>query len=409
VSESPFKRFTRALARPVTSPVDGRVADINRRLSTVDDHIALLAEQLAELQRESAANATTIAEANTYAGVELRRFGESLDSLQDDVAARQRRLDEQLQALHERSYAERLANSQRPPVRSALDHGMQLERPLALADVGCRWGIPEGWQGRGADLLVYAFDADAQECERLQAQAPEGVTYVPLALGEQARGATLHITADPGCSSLFRPDRDALETFRELASSAPVDQQEVSLQTLDDWAAASAVESIDVMKLDVQGAELAVLEGAERLLRDVRLIELEVTFNRIYEGQPLFGEVDSYMRDHGFVLWRLTHLVHYATDAQKDVDVKRVDRQFFDRALIDFPVGAGQLTWAHAYYCVPELIRGGWSDAHAALRDACAAELFGFQELVQPALEAARAHTRGGLDGSETARPLESA
>jgi FkbM family methyltransferase len=388
VPASSLKRFVRSLTRPVTAPLDGRVADVNRRLGSVNGNLAELGEQLT---RNSAANATTIAESTTYMGVELRRFDETLSTLREGLEATQRQLDEQLRALAERAYAERLTNAWRAPLLPALEGGQQLDRPLVLVDVGCRWGIPDAWKDRAADLRVYAFDADAEECARLQAQAPDGVTYVPIALGERNESAVLHIAADPGCSSVFSPEQRALETFPELSTLEKVGERSVSLQTLDEWAAASSVDVVDVMKLDVQGAELGVLRGAEQLLRRVRLLELEVTFNPIYEGQPLFSEVDAYLRDRGFQLWRLSHLVHYANRAQQDVDVKRVDRQFFDSVPVEFPVGAGQLTWGHAYYCAPELAGGGWSSGMEALRDACAADLFGFQELVQPALHAARA------------------
>jgi FkbM family methyltransferase len=369
----------------VTSPLDGRVADINRRVGSLDERIASLDEHLGEVRRKTAANATTVAESTTYAGVELRRLGEALAALHEDLDGARRQID----ALAAGSYAERLSNAARTPARSALDQGLVLSRPLALADVGCRWGIPDAWRGRGEDLRVYAFDADARECERLQALAPGGVTYVAAALGERDEDATLHVTEEPGSSSLFAPAADAIARFPELATNSEVDTMPVSLQRLDDWAQTAGVEHIDVMKLDVQGAELAVLRGAERLLDGVRLIEIEVTFNAIYDGQPLFPEVDSYLRGRGFTLWRLTHLVHYATRAQQEVEVKRVDRQFFDSAPVDFPVGAGQLTWAHAYYCAPELAHGEWTDPKQALIDACAAELFGFHELVGPALGAA--------------------
>jgi FkbM family methyltransferase len=383
------------LTRPVTSPLDGRVADVNRRLASVDDHLSELGAQMKALKGGNDANATTITESNTYLGVELRRFDEALSALYDHVDSHQRRMGEQMDGLAARAYAERLSNATRVPLKPALDGDLALERPLVLADVGCRWGIPDAWQDRAADLRVYAFDADPEECKRLQAQAPAGVTYVPIALGERDEDAILHVAADPACSSLFSPASGALETFPELAAIAEVDERPVALQTLDDWAATAGVDVVDVMKLDVQGAELAVLRGAEGLLKEVRMIELEVTFNEIYTGQPLFSEVDLYLRERGFQLWRLSHLVHYASRSQQAVDVKRVDREFFDSVPVDFPVGAGQLTWGHAYYCAPELVRGGWSSSAPALRDACAAELFGFQELVQPALIAARAFEAG--------------
>jgi len=240
-------------------------------------------------------------------------------------------------------------------------------------------------------LQIYAFDADEDECARLARDAPANVVYVAAAPGAREQPARLHLTVDPACSSIFAPDSRALSVFPELAVAAPVGTREITLRTLDGWAASAGVERIDVMKLDVQGAELEVLRGAEGLLGGVRLIELEVAFNPIYEGQPLFGEVDAFLRARGLLLWRLTHLVHYANEAQRAVPVERVDHQFFDSRPVDFTVGAGQLSWGHAYYCAPELIRCDWPSPELPLRDALAAELFGFGEIVEPALEAAQA------------------
>lgn len=257
--------------------------------------------------------------------------------------------------------------------------------PLTMVDVGCRWGIPDRWAEHAGSLRVYAFDADPQECARLQATAPAGVTYVPYALGSTAGAAELHMAEDPACSSLFPPDASALAMFPELHVASQVGLREVDLHTLDSWASEAGVSAVDAMKLDVQGAELAVLRGAERILATVRVIELEVTFNVIYAGQPLFGEIDEFLRSRGFRLWRLAHLVHYSREG-KDARTRRADRQFFDGELVEFEVGGGQLTWGHAFYCAEGMVRGDWISPSAAVRDAYAAELLGLDEFVEPAL-----------------------
>ena len=69
----------------------------------------------------------------------------------------------------------------------------------------------------------------------------------------------------------------------------------------------------DVIKIDVQGAELDVLMGGTDLLPGVKLVELEVEFNPQYRNQPLFHDVDKFMHDAGWSLvglrrtyWRRT-------------------------------------------------------------------------------------------------------
>jgi hypothetical protein len=64
----------------------------------------------------------------------------------------------------------------------------------------------------------------------------------------------------------------------------------------------------DILKLDLQGAELLALQGAGERIAEVTALIIEVEFNAIYEGQPLFGEVDAYLRRHGFQLFNLYEL-----------------------------------------------------------------------------------------------------
>jgi SAM-dependent methyltransferase len=74
-AESNFKRVARRLARPVLSPIDGRVADINRR---VDYHGSTI-------ERTLGAYAHSSSEASSYIGVELRRVHDQLAGLQDQL------------------------------------------------------------------------------------------------------------------------------------------------------------------------------------------------------------------------------------------------------------------------------------------------------------------------------------
>jgi FkbM family methyltransferase len=61
-------------------------------------------------------------------------------------------------------------------------------------------------------------------------------------------------------------------------------------------------ELIDLLKLDVQGAELMALRGAEKTLRRTKMIFTEVSFCRLYEGAPVFQEVYDYLHCQGFKL-----------------------------------------------------------------------------------------------------------
>lgn len=64
------------------------------------------------------------------------------------------------------------------------------------------------------------------------------------------------------------------------------------------------LEDIDFINLDVQGAELKVLEGFGSLLSrydNIKAIYSEVNFEEVYVGAPLVGKLDDYLSQFGFV------------------------------------------------------------------------------------------------------------
>ena len=154
-----------------------------------------------------------------------------------------------------------------------------LERPIHAVDVGCREGVPERWRTLGAGATLVGFDADSDECARLNAAAiSTQERYEPIALSDSEGTATLYLTADPQSASLYPPNLDAVRRHPELARHEPHGTVTVATTTLDRWAESAHAAPIDILKIDVQGAELNVLRGAQASLPAVRALELEVEF-----------------------------------------------------------------------------------------------------------------------------------
>lgn len=82
-----------------------------------------------------------------------------------------------------------------------------------------------------------------------------------------------------------------------------VGRSEVHTHRLDDLSQELG-DRVDFLKLDVQGFELSVLKGAQELLKKVLVLHTEVEFVEMYEKQPLFAEVDQFLRQQGFVFHR---------------------------------------------------------------------------------------------------------
>ncbi len=190
------------------------------------------------------------------------------------------------------------------------------------------------------NAVAYAFEcnpATLPACRAVAAAEPRIVltemaasnqagvtTFYPI---DQERTITGVADGNPGASSLFRASgRYAEEQYV---------QQEIEVGTLrlDDFMQSHSIDSVDILWMDVQGAEAMVLEGLGRRLRDVKCLHIEVEFFEIYEGQGLFDDVDPYLRDRGFNLLGFTSYSRYAADAlylRDDiaVDSARLRRDF---------------------------------------------------------------------------------
>ncbi len=74
----------------------------------------------------------------------------------------------------------------------------------------------------------------------------------------------------------------------------------VPMGRLDDFLPKMTIEGPTLLKVDVQGYEMTVLENGLKLINMVQYVILETSFQPLYEGQPLFHDIDVWMEAHGF-------------------------------------------------------------------------------------------------------------
>jgi hypothetical protein len=88
------------------------------------------------------------------------------------------------------------------------------------------------------------------------------------------------------------------------AHSAYVGSERVPVNRLDDICSLSANDRV-VLKIDVQGYEKQVLEGAPRVLGACRAVMIEMSLLPLYEGQVLARELWDLLVSKGFAPWSL--------------------------------------------------------------------------------------------------------
>ena len=146
---------------------------------------------------------------------------------------------------------------------------------------------------------VVGFDPlEHRLAERSAAEDGDGLLLLPYALGDGATH-TLHVNNEDATSSLFPLNARHNAPFTLLAAFHTVRTETVATRRLDDVLAEGPV---DVLKLDIQGAELMVLRCATRTLARTAVVHCEVEFAPIYDGQPLYPEVQTFLNAQGFAL-----------------------------------------------------------------------------------------------------------
>lgn len=189
-------------------------------------------------------------------------------------------------------------------------HGVRLEDVRVFADVGSRDAkVAMRAKTHLPAAHVYAFECnpDALSICRHNLRGRDGVTLVEKAVCntdgpvqfhaiDPERTLTPHADGNIGASSLFIANPEyPLEKYAQRAITV----EGVRLET---WAKAAGVAAVDLLWLDLQGAELMALRGMGPLLGTVKAIFTEVAYKPVYLGQPLAGEMMRFFGANGFSL-----------------------------------------------------------------------------------------------------------
>lgn len=148
---------------------------------------------------------------------------------------------------------------------------------------------------------------EPQDDKRAELQARNGAhRYLPYFLGPGGK-AKFHVCRFPGCSSIYEPDPSVIDLFATIGATGDgnftvIDVVDIETRRLDDIDDCPAP---DFAKLDIQGAELEALKGGVAKFAATMVMEIEVLFVPLYRDQPLFGDVQMWMRGQGFVLHKL--------------------------------------------------------------------------------------------------------
>jgi FkbM family methyltransferase len=136
---------------------------------------------------------------------------------------------------------------------------------------------------------------------RERAQRDERWLVFPFALGAQSERRPIHVTQHSVFSSFLSPAETGPALFGQQMTVSATEL--VDIRRLDDVLGeiADKVEPGRIcIKLDTQGFDLDVIEGARNVLPWVRALQTELAFIPIYRGMPVYEQTLRALADHGF-------------------------------------------------------------------------------------------------------------
>jgi FkbM family methyltransferase len=173
-----------------------------------------------------------------------------------------------------------------------------------LIDIGAHDGIYATRASRYFALEeTILIEPLPEKTDRLRELTLPGLKVITAALADRVGSTAFAINATAQASSIKRVNsvlgKDYQLDFSEVRSI------DVSVTTLDNLFSDLRLSGIDLVKIDVQGAERELLAGARNSLPYIRFIQIEVLFVEHYADSALFFELHETLSSAGFKLMRL--------------------------------------------------------------------------------------------------------
>jgi len=179
--------------------------------------------------------------------------------------------------------------------------------PRVIFDVGASHGVfAQRARVLWPESDIHCFEPEPEYVEMLLRRAKDDARlHVCPALVGATRSADQPYHFHLGASSVLAP------AVRPAAGEAP--RRHARMIALDDYCDEHG-RAPDFLKIDVQGYELEVLRGAERMLAQVEVVFTEVNYLEIYSGVPLAAELIGWLAQRGFALHDVCNLMARPSD-----------------------------------------------------------------------------------------------
>ena len=186
---------------------------------------------------------------------------------------------------------------------------------ISILDIGANIGdITAAYRSVFPEAVIYGFEPfpAAFDQYRRRFEGNRFVRPIQSAVGRQAGTATFYVNHNNVTNSCLPAAREARYWAESPSDIELLTSLQVPLITLDDFCRQQGITEIQILKMDVQGAELHVLEGASEKLNEgsILLVYTEMLFVPLYERQAFFYEIARFLSQFGYTLFDVYNGTH---------------------------------------------------------------------------------------------------
>lgn len=189
--------------------------------------------------------------------------------------------------------------------------------PFTLVDVGCSGGLASEFRNFGGNLRAVGVDPNVDEVQRLNsAEKLSSVHYLAAFVDSIDRHRVinnLNVWDRLSVAQTLenRSSQSALynareQTINNLWQDTQLTGERVSLPV---YLESIGFTDVDFLKIDVDGADFAILQSCKSLLRDARILGIGIEVNFYGDAHPetnTFHNIDRFMRAQGYALFDLS-------------------------------------------------------------------------------------------------------
>ncbi|MDN3584403.1 FkbM family methyltransferase [Mucilaginibacter flavus] len=202
------------------------------------------------------------------------------------------------------------------PIKQELDMLFKRDAAITIFEIGaCEGEDSIRYSNLFPNSNIFAFEPLPKNLQKIQHNIvkyqKDNITIVPLGLSDNCGISTFYVSSgtpegqennenwDFGnkSSSLLPPDKH-IDVVKFIEFKQRIDVETI---TLDAFCQNKGINLVDFVHMDVQGAELMVLNGARNSISKMKAIWLEVSKITLYKGQPLINDIERFMSENNFV------------------------------------------------------------------------------------------------------------